>query len=96
MLLSVVPPELLSQKKDSFIGSSLINDEDFVFPEGWCCVYENVLYKENEKDLVFPEGWCCVYENVLYKENDEDFFFPEGCIPRQPQKPEGWNPRKPI
>ena len=74
MLLSVVPPELLSQKKDSFIGSSLINDEDFVF----------------------PEGWCCVYENVLYKENDEDFFFPEGCIPRQPQKPEGWNPRKPI
>jgi len=48
--------EFFPEKKDSFVGSSLINDEDFVFPEGLCCVYENVLYKENEKDFVFPEG----------------------------------------
>jgi len=72
LLLSVVPTELFPEKKDSFVGSSLINDEDFVFPEGWCCVYENVLYKENEKDFVFSKG----------------------CIPRQPQKTQGWIPRK--
>jgi len=34
LLIPVVPTELFPEKKDSFVGSSLINDEDLLFPEG--------------------------------------------------------------